>query len=78
MWIENNNALEREFEFTDFIEAFAFLTKVAMLSEKHNHHAHITNVYNKVTLRLNTHDEGDIITHKDRRLASDIDNLINY
>lgn len=77
MWIEEKNQLVRHFEFSDFIEAFAFLTKVAMLSEKHNHHAHISNVYNRVTLRLSTHDAGNIITHKDRRLAADIDELLS-
>ncbi|OWY19800.1 pterin-4-alpha-carbinolamine dehydratase [Sphingobacteriales bacterium UPWRP_1] len=76
MWTEENNELVRHFEFVDFIEAFAFLTKVAMLSEKHSHHAHITNVYNRVTLRLSTHDAGNIVTHKDRRLAADIDDLL--
>lgn len=76
MWQEINNQLVRQFVFDNFIEAFAFLTKVAILSEKHNHHPHIVNVYNKVTLSLSTHDVGNIITPKDHNLAAAIDKLI--
>ncbi len=76
MWKEENNELVRKFEFKDFVEAFAFLSKVAILSEKHNHHAFITNVYNKVELRLSTHDAGNIVTDKDRALAKDIDGVL--
>lgn len=76
MWQETDNQLVRKFVFDNFIEAFAFLTKVAILSEKHQHHAHIVNVYNKVTLTLSTHDAGNIITAKDRALAADIDKLL--
>lgn len=76
MWQETNNQLVRKFVFDNFIEAFAFLTKVAILSEKHQHHAHIVNVYNKVTLTLSTHDAGNIVTTKDRALAADIDKLL--
>ena len=76
MWQEINNQLVRQFVFDNFIEAFAFLTKVALLSEKHNHHPHIVNVYNKVTLSLSTHDTGNSITPKDHKLAAAIDKLI--
>ncbi len=72
---EQNGALEAEFKFDDFINAFAFLTKVAILAEKHNHHPEIKNVYNTVNLRLLTHDDGDKITDKDRKLAKDIEAL---
>ncbi len=75
MWQEQNNKLVREFQFDDFITAFAFLTKVAILAEKHNHHPEIFNVYNKVKLSLSTHDAGDIVTEKDRKLAAAIDKL---
>lgn len=75
MWQEINNQLVRQFVFDNFIEAFAFLTKVALLSEKHNHHPHIVNVYNKVTLSLSTHDAGNSITPKDHKLAAAIDKL---
>jgi len=76
MWIVKDNALVRQFEFTDFSEAFSFMTRVAFLAEKMNHHPEWSNVYNKVTIRLSTHDAGNIVTEKDRRLAEAIDQLI--
>ncbi len=76
-WIEEGNKMSRSFEFKDFIEAFGFLSKVAILSEKHNHHPEIFNVYNRVKISLNTHDAGDIVTEKDHKLAAEINNLIN-
>ena len=77
MWQTTNNTLERTFLFPNFIEAFAFMTKVAMLAELHQHHPEWSNVWNKVTIRLTTHDEGNIITKKDVDLASAIDALLN-
>ncbi len=74
-WKEENHQLEKKFLFKDFIEAFAFLSKVAILSEKHNHHAEIYNVYNKVKLTLSTHDAGNTVTQKDHDLANAIDEL---
>jgi 4a-hydroxytetrahydrobiopterin dehydratase len=76
MWQETNNQLVREFRFADFQEAFAFLTRVAFLAEKADHHPAIENTYNRVTLRLNTHDAGNVVTEKDRRLAAEIDRLM--
>lgn len=73
MWKEENNRLVRHFEFKNFMEAFAFMTKVAMLAEKHNHHPEWINVYNKLEIRLSTHDAGDVVTVKDRELAAVID-----
>ena len=73
MWIEKNNQLIREFTFGNFQEAFAFMTRVAFLAELQNHHPEWTNVYNRVTIRLSTHDAGNIVTEKDRKLASAID-----
>jgi 4a-hydroxytetrahydrobiopterin dehydratase len=75
MWKEENNSLNRSFEFSNFIEAFAFMTKVAFLAEKANHHPNWSNVYNKVTISLNTHDAGDTVTEKDRKLAEAIDKI---
>ncbi|MFI5164417.1 MAG: 4a-hydroxytetrahydrobiopterin dehydratase [Bacteroidia bacterium] len=75
MWEEKNNYLVKEFVFKDFIEAFAFMTKVALIAEKMNHHPLWTNVYNKVTIQLNTHDAGNVVTDKDRKLAKAIDAL---
>ena len=68
--------VEKEFVFKNFIEAFAFMTGVAILAERMNHHPLWTNVYNKVKIQLNTHDAGDIVTDKDRKLAKAIDELI--
>ncbi len=76
MWKETNNQLVREFTFRNFIEAFAFMTKVAILAEKQNHHPEWTNVYNKLTIRLSTHDAGNVVTNKDRELAQAIDSLL--
>ncbi len=51
------------------------MTKVAMLAEKQNHHPEWTNVFNRLEIRLSSHDAGDVITDKDRRLADAIDKL---
>ncbi len=76
MWKEENNQLVRNIEFTDFSEAFAFMTRVALLAEQHNHHPWWSNVYKSVEIRLSTHDAGDVVTDKDRRLADAIDKLL--
>jgi 4a-hydroxytetrahydrobiopterin dehydratase len=76
MWKEENNQLIRHFEFRNFVEAFAFMTRVAFLAEKHGHHPEWKNVYNKVEIRLSTHDAGNVVTDKDRKLATAIDALI--
>lgn len=76
MWIEEDNKLKRSFVFADFSEAFAFMTRVALLAEKQNHHPYWSNVYNQVEIELNTHDAGDIITAKDHKLAASIDALL--
>lgn len=74
-WKEENNSLKRKFKFKDFIEAWSFMTKVAMTAEKMNHHPEWSNVYNKVEITLTTHDKGNTITEKDRELAKKIDEL---
>ena len=76
-WIESPKSLVRTFEFKDFSEAFAFMTRVALLAEKHDHHPEWSNVYNKVTITLSTHEAGDVVTDKDRALAKAIENLIS-
>jgi len=76
MWEEKNNSLYRKFEFANFSEAFAFMTRVALEAEKMDHHPRWTNVWNIVELWLNTHSAGDIITEKDRELAKTIDKLV--
>jgi 4a-hydroxytetrahydrobiopterin dehydratase len=76
MWTETNNKLYKKFKFKDFSEAFAFMTRVALIAEKMDHHPLWTNVYNTVEVWLNTHDAGDVVTDKDRKLAEAIDGLI--
>ena len=76
MWEEKNNALYRKFEFKDFSEAFAFMTRVALAAEKMDHHPKWTNVWNTVEVWLSTHDAGDMVTDKDKKLAKKIDALV--
>ena len=76
MWQEQNNSLYKKFEFKNFSEAFAFMTRVAIEAEKMNHHPLWTNVWNRVEIWLSTHDAGDIITDKDRKLSQRIDALL--
>lgn len=75
MWQETDNKLVRQFTFADFTEAFAFMTRVALIAEKMDHHPFWTNVYNKVTIELSTHDAGNTVTQKDRTLAAAIDKI---
>lgn len=75
MWKEENNTLHRKFEFADFSEAFAFMTRVAVAAEKMDHHPLWTNEYNKVEIWLSSHDAGNIVTLKDHTLAGYIDKL---
>ncbi len=75
MWTEKDNKLTKTFEFSDFTEAFAFMCRVAFLAEAHGHHPNWSNVYNKVTIALTTHDKGNTVTEKDRKLAEAIDEL---
>ncbi len=75
MWIEENNKLKKSFKFKDFQEAFSFMTRVAFLAEEHQHHPNWSNVYNKVDIELTTHDEGNKVTAKDRKLAKAIDSI---
>jgi 4a-hydroxytetrahydrobiopterin dehydratase len=76
MWIEKDNTLYKKFEFKNFSEAFAFMARVALEAEKMDHHPLWTNVYNRVEIWLSTHDAGDIVTEKDKKLAKKIDALI--
>ncbi len=74
-WIEKNNELVQEFTFKDFIEAWGFMNKVALVAEKMGHHPNWSNVYNKVTIKLFTHDVGNTVTDLDRKLAAEIDKI---
>ncbi|HEX6334652.1 MAG TPA: 4a-hydroxytetrahydrobiopterin dehydratase [Flavisolibacter sp.] len=73
MWEEKDQSLYRKFTFRDFSEAFAFMTRVAMIAEKMDHHPKWTNVWNTVEMWLSTHDAGDVVTERDRKLAAKID-----
>ena len=76
MWEEKNNTLYKKFEFKNFSEAFGFMARVALAAEKMDHHPLWTNVYNQVEIWLSTHDAGDIVTDKDRKLSAKIDALV--
>ena len=71
-WYLDKDALRRDWQFTDFKEALKFINLVGTIAEKHNHHPELINVYNKVTLRFNTHDAGGI-TEKDFIVVRAID-----
>ena len=75
-WIHNSGSIQKEFKFNNFVEAFGFISKVALLAEKMDHHPDWHNTYNKVTIKLTTHDMGGITTN-DIKLAEEIDNLIS-
>ena len=75
MWEQKDNQLYRKFVFNNFIDAFAFMTKVAILAEKANHHPTWSNTWNRVEIWLSTHDAGNIVTDKDLDLSKAIDNL---
>lgn len=76
MWQEENNKLHRQFKFSNFSEAFAFMTQVAMLAEKQDHHPTWTNTWNTVDIWLYSHDAGNTVTDRDKKLAAAIDNLL--
>ena len=76
MWREENNQLKKTFKFRNFSEAFAFMTRVAMIAEKMNHHPEWKNVYNTLEISLSTHDAGNTVTEKDKKLAEAIDKLM--
>jgi 4a-hydroxytetrahydrobiopterin dehydratase len=76
-WTEADGKLRREFTFADFTAAFAFMTQVAFLAERADHHPNWSNVYNRVTIDLCTHDEGHMVTDKDRELANGINSVLS-
>ncbi|MGK6350612.1 4a-hydroxytetrahydrobiopterin dehydratase [Parapedobacter sp. DT-150] len=77
MWEAQQHTLYRSFSFRDFSEAFAFMVRVALLAEQHNHHPTWSNTWNKVEVWLSTHDAGNTVTEKDRKLAQAIDKLVD-
>jgi len=74
-WSIKEGKLYREFKFPDFVLAFGFMTKVAILSEKANHHPEWSNVYNSVIINLTTHEAGGI-SKRDFELAQEVSKLI--
>ena len=72
----DSKTIKKEFKLDNFISAFGFISKVALLSEKMDHHPDWQNTYNKVKINLTTHDKGGITTN-DIKLAESIDKLIN-
>ena len=76
MWKEENDKLYKKFVFSDFNHAFGFMSRVALLAEKADHHPTWTNTWNTVEIWLSTHDAGNKVTQKDIDLASSIDDLV--
>ena len=73
MWQEINNSLVKTFTFDSFPSAMAWMVKASFIMEQHQHHAQWTNVYNRVEVKLCTHDAGNVVTEKDRQLAKALD-----
>jgi 4a-hydroxytetrahydrobiopterin dehydratase len=73
-WHFKENAIEKDFKFKNFTQALGFIVQVGVLAERMNHHPELFNVYNKVNIRLNTHDSGGVTT-KDFDLATQIEGL---
>jgi len=71
-WELKDHKLQKSFKFTNFVEAFGFMTRIALEAERMNHHPEWSNVYNNVTIKLSTHD-ADGITDHDIKLAKIID-----
>lgn len=75
MWHEIDNKLVKHFEFKNFVEAYGFMTKVALIAQQMDHHPWWSNEYNRVEIRLSTHSIGNKIGDKDKKLAELIDKL---
>ncbi len=74
-WNLEGHMLQKDFKFKNFIEAFGFMTQVALIAESLNHHPNWSNVYNKVSIQLTTHDVGGL-SEKDFILAKNIDVVV--
>lgn len=75
-WSLKNDMIEKSFKFKNFKEAFSVMTRIAFECEQQNHHPNWENVYNNLTIKLNTHDAGGV-TEKDIHLAQTIENIVN-
>jgi 4a-hydroxytetrahydrobiopterin dehydratase len=76
-WTETEHGLHRDLSFSDFAQAFAFMTRVALLAEKFDHHPDWSNSYNRVSITLRSHDADNTVTNRDRRLAAAIDEILD-
>ena len=74
-WNEDGGTLTRSFEFANFVEAFGFVTQVALVAQRHDHHPDLSISWNKVTVTTTSHDAGNTITDRDRKLTAAIDKL---
>ena len=74
-WRHEGNALRREFSFTNFTEAFSFMTSIAEMAEAADHHPDWSNSYNTVAIALTSHDKG-CVTNRDSSLAEQINTLV--
>lgn len=74
-WRYIDNAIEKNFRFASFSQALGFMVQVGLLAEKADHHPEFFNVYNKLRIRLNTHDAQKSVTDKDINLAKNIDKI---
>lgn len=75
-WSEAPDGLHREIVFADFSRAFAFMTRVALVAEKQDHHPDWSNSWATVRITLRSHDAGNAVTERDRRMAEEIDRLL--
>jgi 4a-hydroxytetrahydrobiopterin dehydratase len=74
-WTEHDNALHKTFKFKTFLDAMQWMQKAAPEIDKMDHHPEWMNVYNTVNVKLYTHDAGDIVTERDRKLAALLDSI---
>ena len=74
-WERDGNRIRRSFRFENFVEAFGFMSSVALLAERADHHPEWSNVFNRVVIELTTHDAGGL-TGRDFKLAGEIDALL--
>ena len=76
-WNFGKDKISKKFEFRDFKDALAFIIKVGIEAEKSNHHPEIINIYNQVTIALQTHDVGNKVSIKDIDLARNIEKIVS-
>ena len=76
-WRHENDALCKDFVFDDFVQAFSFMTRVALFAEKMDHHPNWVNIYNRVSIQLTSHDAGNTVSLKDIRLAKMINEMMD-